>query len=272
MKKRYRIWHLPALSFYSKPFYRDVAARWKGTNLGYICLLLAICLFPAVRNTSLRTINAIDRYRDVYLMQIPPIQLTDGILTVHAPQPYSIIEGNRTVLLIDTTGSIQTPEEVDALGLLTRTQLHLRQLKQPTVVYDLKDFGNLILNQEIAGDLIFRMKRLVTPVFYVTIYLVSLALCIVAVLLLAAIARQLATMQKKSLTYKAGMRIAVVALTPAMIVGAVLTTVGRNVSAPLSITAPLYLVLVLAYLYIAAGSARQIRPNELYLEDEHIGS
>ena len=50
MKKRYRIWHLPVLSFYSKPFYRAVAARWKGTNPAYLCLLLAICLVSVARN------------------------------------------------------------------------------------------------------------------------------------------------------------------------------------------------------------------------------
>ena len=272
MKKRYRIWHLPVLSFYSKPFYRDVAARWKGTNLGYLCLLLAICLVPAVLSASRHTIKAIDRNSDVYLMQVPPMQLTDGFLTVNAPQPYSIIKGNRTVLLIDTTGSIHAPEEVDALGLLTQTQLHIRQPKQPTAVYDLKDFDNLTLNQEIAENIIIRMKHLVTPTYYVAIYLVSLVLFTIVALLLGGIARLIATRQKKSLNYKAGVRIAVVALTPALIVGGLLASAGQGVPSLLYITAPLYILMILAYLYTAAGSARQIRPNELYLEDECIGS
>ena len=272
MKKRYRIWHLPVLSFYSKPLYRDVAARWKGTNLVYLCLLLAICLVPVVRNASRHTIKTIDRCMDVYLMQVPPMQLSDGILTVNAPQPYSVIAGNRTVLLIDTTGRIQTPEEVDALVLLTQTQLHIKHPKQPAVVYDLKDFNNLTLNQEIAGDLIIRMKRLVASTYYIAIYLGSLVLFTIVALLLGGIACLIATRQKKSLDYKAGVRIAVVALTPALIIGALLAAVSRDVPAPLFIMVPLYILMVVAYLYNAAGCARQVRPNELYLEDERIGS
>jgi hypothetical protein len=272
MKKRYRIWHLPVLSFYSKPFYRDVAARWKGTNLGYFCLLLAICLVPTVWNASRDTVRAIDRYQDIYLMQIPPMQLSNGRLSADAPQPYSIIEGNRTVLLIDTTGSIQTPEEADALALLTQTQLHIRQPRQPTVVYDLRNFSNLTLNQEVAGSVLARVKNFVAPVCYVTIYLGSLALLLLAVLLLAATARRIAALQKKSLNFKAGIRLAVVALTPALIIGALLALAGRGIAMPLYITPALYVMLVLAYLYSAAGSARQMRPNELYLDDERIGS
>jgi hypothetical protein len=87
-----------------------------------------------------------------------------------------------------------------------------------------------------------------------------------AVLLLAAVVRLFATMQKKSLNYKAGVRIAVVALTPVLIIAGLLAAVGQT------IPALLYVIPALAYLYIAAGSARQVRPNELYLDDGRIGS
>lgn len=266
MKKRYRIWHLPVLSFFSKPLYRDVAARWKGTNLGYFCLLLAICLVPAALNLSQHTIEAIDRYRDIYLMQVPSIQLSNGILSIDAPQPYSIIEGNRTVLLIDTTGEIQTLEEADALSLMTRTRLYVLQEGGRPLVYDLKDFNDFTLNQEVLGEIISRIQRVLMLFSYVLIYLGCLVFFIIAALLLGGIACLIAGLQKKSLRYKAGVRIAVVALTPAMITGAILASFGRTVPALL------YVLLTLAYLYIAAGSARRIRPNELYLEDERIGS
>ena len=266
MKKRYRIWQLPVLSFYSKPLYRDVAARWKGTNLGYFCLLLAICLIPVVRNASRHTRQAIDQHRDHYLMQIPPMQLTDGILSIDAPQPYSIIAGNRTLLLVDTTGKIQTLDDAGALSLLTQTQLHIRQPNQPTFVYELKDFNNFTLNREIADEMIARLKRLVAPTFFTAFYLGGLVLFMIVALLLGGMACLTASVQKKSLNYKAGVRIAVVALTPGLITGGLLAAVGQT------IPVFLYILLTLAYLYIAAGSARPIRPNELYLEDERIGS
>ena len=272
MKKRYRIWHLPVLSFYSKPLYRDVAARWKGTNLGYFCLLLAICLLPAVWNASRHTIQTIDRHRDHYLMQIPSMQLADGILSVNAPQPYSIIEGNRTLLLIDTSGKIQTLDDAGALSLLTQTELHIFQQRDSPLVYKLKEFNNFTLNQEIAAEMIARVKRLVVPTYFAAFYLGGLVLFIIVALLLGGMACLIATLQKKSLSYKAGVRIAVVALSPALMVGGLLGVIDQGIRVPLYITAPLYILMVLAYLYNAAGCARQIRPNELYLEDERIGS
>jgi hypothetical protein len=41
--RRYSIFHPLVLAFYSKPLYQDVGRRWKGTGLGYLLLLLAVC-------------------------------------------------------------------------------------------------------------------------------------------------------------------------------------------------------------------------------------
>ncbi len=257
MKTRYRTWHLPVLSFYSKHLYRDLSARWKGTNLGYLCLLLAVCLLPAARNVSLRAERMIDQYVDVFLMQVPPMEIGNGTLVVDAPQPYSVIKGNRTVLLIDTTGRIQAPEEVDALALLTKTQLIVRRSNGPAKVYELEDFGRHSLNRQIASEVISHTKRQVMPAIYTLIYFGSIALCLVIALLFGVTARLLASKQQRSLDYHGGLRLSTAALTPALIAAGVLEAVN------LSIPPGLYLALALAYLFASVGYARQLRPDRL---------
>ena len=265
MKAKYRIWHLPLLSFYSKRLYREVSSHWKGTNLGYLCLLLAICLIPAVRNGGRRAGEIIDAKSDVFLMQIPSMQFTDGRLVVDAPQPYSIIEGNNTVLLIDTTGEISNPEEAGALALLTETQLWLNQKGQPPIVYELSGFGDMELSQAVASTIVERTKKLFVPVFYGLAYATGLVLVVLATLLFAVFALVFGAFQKKDLNYSAGLRLSVVALTPPAILGGVLELANR------SIPFYLYILLALAYLYMAVGAAREKKPNELYIDDDPVG-
>jgi hypothetical protein len=168
-------------------------------------------------------------------------------------------------MLIDTTGKIQTPEQADALSLLTQTQLYIRLPENAPMVYNLADFGDFILNQKIAGEMMAGLKRLIAPTYYVVIYLGSLVLFIFITLLLGVMACLFARMQKKTLSYMAGMRLTVVALTPAMVIGGLLAWVDQTISVLL------YVLLALAYLYIGAGSARRAQPSELYLDDECIG-
>jgi len=257
MKTRYRTWHLPVLSFYSKHLYRDLSARWKGTNLGYLCLLLAICLVPVARNISHLAGEKIDQYADVFLMQVPPMELGNGTLIVDAPQPYSIIKGDHTVLLIDTTGRIQAPEEVDALALLTKTQLIVRRSNGPSKVYNLADFGSRSLNREIVAEIISHTKRRAMPVVYTAAYFAGLMLCLSITLLFGAVARLLASKQQRSLDYHGGLRLTTAALTPALIAVGVMEAVN------LSIPPLVYLALALAYLYGSVGYARLLRADQL---------
>ncbi|MCC7259790.1 MAG: DUF1189 family protein, partial [Alphaproteobacteria bacterium] len=78
------------LSFYSKPLYRYVAREWEGFPFGYLLLLALIALVP----TTFLTTAALTRYLEkdgAYIIeQIPAIQITQGKVSIDAPQPYLI--------------------------------------------------------------------------------------------------------------------------------------------------------------------------------------
>jgi hypothetical protein len=266
MKRQYRTWHLPLLSFYSKRLYRDVAVRWKGTNLGFLCLLLAICLIPSTHHTGRTLSQLIDEHAAIYLMQIPPIEIADGRLSVDAPQPYSIIRGNRTVLLIDTTGKINTLAEAGSDALLTETHLYIRQENQTPIEYELSSLGELQLDQEGAVQLVDRLKQFILPVFYMVSLVFTYILLLLAALLCGAIARLFGAIQKRSVNYATGLRLSVVAFTPPLIVSGLLALFGRPVPSIL------YILLALVYLYLAVGSCRKTQSNGLYLDDEPVGA
>lgn len=257
MKRQYTIWHLPWLSFYSKRLHRDIATRWRGTNLGFLFVLLALCLLPAAGTISREAAGLIDRHAAVYLMQIPPMRISKGRVSVDAPQPYSIIEGNRTLLLIDTTGQIKRLEDADASALLTATDLQVKQGKAGKKSYDLSPITAFEFDQEIATQTIARIKRLLLPAYYVVSLFFSTVLFFLAALLCAAMALLFGQLQNRRLDYAAGLRLAVAAFTPPLILGTLLRSAG------LSIPVILYILLALAYLYMAVGSCRKAPTRHL---------
>ncbi len=264
MKRHYRIWHMPVLSFYSKEFYKDVALRWKGSNLGFLCLLLLVCLVPAARHTNHVAAALLDHAASTYLMQIPPISINNGKIVVDAPQPYSIIDGNRTMLVIDTTGQINTLAEAQSAALLTATHLHVKQRRLAPISYDLSEIKDLTINQEIATQLIQQAKSLLLPALYTASLLFSYILLLFAVLICGSIARVFGLIQRRSVDYATGLRLAVVAFTPPLILSAIFAALERP-APPV-----LYVLLMFVILYNAVGTCRDSRSNNLYLEDEPV--
>src|SRR5262249_5191233 len=45
--RQYSLLQAPLQSLYSKPFYRDVAARWRVASFAYLALVLAVCWLPS---------------------------------------------------------------------------------------------------------------------------------------------------------------------------------------------------------------------------------
>jgi hypothetical protein len=264
MKTRYRAWHLPVLSFYSHRLYRDIATRWKGTNLGFLFLLLAVCLIPTSHHISKKISASLDQLSDIYLMQIPELHIIDGRVATDAPQPYSIIEGNRTVLIIDTTGQINTIDEAGADALLTSSQLIIGQAGRPDQVFDLASIKNLRINQSVVAEGIESLKKMIAPFYYILGLIFSYLLFVLSALLCGAIALLFASIQQKKITYAAGLRLAVTAFTPALLVSTALKSLIRPIP-PI-----LYILLALTYLYMAVGAVRKAQNSELYLDEQPV--
>jgi hypothetical protein len=264
MKKRFRIWHLPLLSFYSKRLYRDISTRWKGTNLGFLCLLVAVCLLPSTNNTSQKVAALIDDHSETYLMQVPEITISNGQASANVPQPYSIIEGDQTLMLIDTTGKINALHEADARILMTASHIYIDQDPQPPIEYNLASIKTFYMDQEIAAGLVEHFKQILLPAFYVVSLIVSYVLLLLAALVCGLVAQLFGLAQDKKISYGTGLRLAVTAFTPPLIISALVALFGG--------LAPfwLYPLLALAYLLMAVGACRKKQPGNLYIDDEPV--
>ena len=254
--KKYSIFHVPVLSFFSKKLYIDVGRNWKGVNFSYLLLLLAICWIPAMIRVHVDFADFVNNETPALVNQVPEITITDGQVSIEETQPYYIKDpdSDEPLAIIDTTGQVESLEGSDAGCLLTKTKIMWKKNEFETQTVDLSKVKHFVLNSErITGWLHIGRKFLVV-VIYPFALLGSYAYRIVQALIYAAIGLLFALSCKTALSYAALIRLAVVAVTPCIIVS---TALGIGDA---SIPVYLYPAAALVYLFFAVRSISGI-PN-----------
>jgi len=248
--RRYSIFHVPALSFFSKKLYIDVGLNWKGVNFLYLLLLLAVCWIPTVINLHRGISNFVNNEAPAIVNQVPEITITDGQVSVKETQPYYIKDpdSNEPLAIIDTTGQIKSLEDTDAFCLLTGNKLITKKSEFENTTYDLSNVKAFAVDSERITGWLQIGRKFLAVVIYPFALSGSYVYRIIQALIYAAIGLLFASFCKTTLSYAALIRLAVVAVTPCIIVSTILGLTGT------SVPPYLYLVLALAYLFFAVKS------------------
>lgn len=261
--KKFSIIHIPVLSFFSRDFYRDVGLSWNRICFGYLFLLLAVCWIPMMVRIHLGFTGFVENDASSVVEQIPQITITDGQVSIDESQPYyiRIPDSNDIIGVIDTTGSIETPEDVNAFFLLTDNSIITRQSDFETREFDLSQVEHFTVSGEGIMKFLHIIKKFLAIILYPILLLSSYVYRIIQALIFAAIGLLFASMCKVSLRYSALLRLAVVAMTPCMIVKTVFGLVGVY----LPCIGLLYIAITLAYLYygVYACSLTPITEEEI---------
>ena len=251
--QKFNMLHLPALSFFSRRLYRDVGHRWQGTNLRYLCLLLAICCIPAAMALRTQLLHTLESGERNLLNQLPDIRISRGRALVDQKKPCHIRRTDGSpVAIVDTTGSMNFIADPGVHILLTEKQLVYRWAGNRFGTINLSGIAKLRINQHVAGKWIQAAKYAVAPLAYGLSLLLAYALALALVLLVAPIGVVFSIAMHTTLKFSGIWRISVAAATPATILSAVLTALGYPVSGVL-----LLLPFTLAYLSIGVAACRQ---------------
>jgi hypothetical protein len=248
--RRYSILHVPVLSFFSKKLYIDVCQNWKGVNFLYLLLLLAVCWIPKMFNLHRGMSNFVSNQAPAIVNQIPEIKITNGRVSVIKPQPYYITDPdtNKPLAVLDTTGRIESLKDIDALCLLTKNKLIIKKSDFENRTYDLSHVKSFSVDGEkINGWLQIGGKFLAVAIYPLALF-GSYMYRIVQALIYAVIGLLFASLCYTKLSYTALVRLAVVAVTPCIIVATVLGLAGTY------LPGFLYLVAALTYLFFAVKS------------------
>lgn len=231
--KRYSLFHPLLLSFYSPSLYRDVAENWKGVGLLYLLLLLALAWIWPIVHLQRSTAALLEALGPAVLAQVPTVSIHQGEVSIQEPQPYVIaVPGSDTPLaVIDTTGQT-TPQNSQAMLILTKNQAIVRKNLHETRIYDLSEIRDLTVDRSSVAALLDACKRWMGVVAYPLALLGSYLYRIVQVLIYAGIGLLFVRLLDAALEYPELLRLSCVAITPA-VVADTLRAVAGYPSSPL---------------------------------------
>ncbi len=229
--KEYSVFQVPFLSFYSKELYRDVGKNWTGPGFGYLILILAVCwLFSMSKiGTGLNKFFNEDVPR--FTEQFPEIEIVKGEVSIQESQPYYIKDPvtKKITVIIDTTGSITSLDGTEAKLLLMKSELLYKKDALQTQSHDLSTVEDLTLTQEVIHSWLKIIKTLLLPIIYVSALLLSYLLRILQALIYALLGMGFASMLKVKLSYETLIRLAVIAVTPMLIIKTVIGMVDLEI-------------------------------------------
>ncbi len=214
----------PARAFASRALYRDVGQSWAGGVylylfglLAFVWLLLSLRLLAG--GLALRSDPAVLALVD----QIPPITIENGVVSSPVSQPYRLHlpEEEETVWILDTTGAT-TGVDGDSGFLLTRDRLIIQRNRFEVREWDLSQVESFDFDGERLRGWIGPLTATLALATLVAMPLASFLYRMLVSLILAGFGAIVSKLAKIPLESGALERIAVMAMTPAIVLDTLL--------------------------------------------------
>lgn len=192
---------------------------------------MALCSIPDVLKVRMEISDFISAEAPRFVRQVPSIRISKGNVSIDKPQPYYIVDERtrRPKAIIDTTGSITSLAGTDAVLLLKKNSLLVKKSETETKVFDLSDFDGVSIDRSSMYSLLDWLEQLFPVLLYPFAVLFSIMFRIVEVLILAVIGLLYSKMMNTALLFQTSVRLAAIAITPAVICGALLVLINISI-------------------------------------------
>ena len=252
--RSYTIFHPFLLSFFSKSLYRDVGRNWRGAAFLYLLLLLAVCSIPPMVKIHLGFTEFVKKTAPGVVQQIPDITISGGEASIKEPQPYIIKDPDtgKPLIIIDTTGKYTSLNDTKATALLTKTEFIVKRNARETRIFKLSEFDKLFIDQDRINSWLEIFRKWIAIVLFPFALVFSFIYRIVQALVYALFGLLFAKATGSSLDYDALLSLAIVAITPAVI----LNTVRNMLGIPIPLWWFICFVIAMGYLFFAVAANR----------------
>jgi len=253
--KQFGFFH-PFYMFCSKALYRDVALNWRGTCFGYLFVLLLLSWLLFVVKLNLMLTSFIDQNVPAILEKMPAITIKDGKVSADVEQPYIInLENGQPIAILDTTGKYTSLDNTPAKILLTSSALVIRKSETETQTVDLSKVKDLSVNKSLLGSWVDMVVKWACPLLFLCALPFSFAYRVIQALLYAAIGTIFVSSLRGSLGYSAVLRMAVIAVTPVILLDTLIFLAGVTIRAPLFTYWPICFGIAMVCLYRGVQAA-----------------
>jgi Protein of unknown function (DUF1189) len=219
MEKTFPFWQAPYLSFFSQPFYRDVAQRWRGLALTYLLVLLVITWLP----NFLRLNSTVENFRKSdlppILEQVPKLEIVGGEVRADVKMPYRIIDPKtkETWVVIDTSASEDDFDRLNTVILITKDKL-ISNRNSLNRSFDLRDLEGVVIEKENLGSFIDASIRWTRTLAYPMLVLNFWGYRFFQALLFGVLGMIIANTIQVKLPYAALVRLSIIGLTPVILI------------------------------------------------------
>ena len=220
---RYNMLQAIYMSFYSKQLYRDVATNWGAKSFLYL-LMLVLLIWIAPTYQVQHTLNlAYAKDSDKIVSQIPVITIKDGKVNTPEKRPYFISDPDtgEAIAIIDTTGQYNNLEQAKTAVLITQTEIISRSKPDQVRIDHLPNTLSLVVDPQVINSYVSYYLGFVWIFFFLSFVLLTYCYRIIQVLLYSIIGKIFCTICKVKLSYSQVMQIAMIALTPAIVLAAI---------------------------------------------------
>ena len=251
--RRFNFFQAWSMSFFSRDLYADVGRNWKGFGWAYLFLLIAVTWLPASYTIHSGLTHWARTEAPQVLKDFPRLTITKGVVTADRETPYVMNDdAGRPVLMIDLTGQNTTLEASKTQALLTKNKLIMRQSAGETRMYDLSNIDNFWVDRDRILGWLNTFSSWFALLLFPFLVAASFVFRVLQNLIYAGLCLAFAQGMKSQLQFNVAMRLAAVAVTPAIIVD----TLADLVHLRIPFFGFLKFGMTIGFLYFAARSNR----------------
>ena len=218
---------------YSLKFYRAAVQKSLIDAILFFAVFGTLLTIYSAINLSRNLSSAADDIEQAFASgEFPEITITNGLATVRARQPLILLEGEGSVVIIDTSGAYQTIDTSRYFQgfLLTRNSLHVYLDGEYQVVQlaDLNSaFGNpIVINRDTALDFWRSFTSIFSVAAFIGIGLWNLVIRLMWLIFLAVLVWGLLSAFNMQSDYVQVLTIGIYALVPAVYISFLLGLIG----------------------------------------------
>lgn len=262
------------LALYSGSFYRDVVKNWAGVGFLYIALLVSALLLPVSAKLAVQLNSIFKDYESTadasgiladITEQFPEVYIQGGELFSDVTQPYYINErdGGKPIIIIDTTGSIDSLEGNKAVILITKNFIFVGQegklsIREMADLFKLEHNQKFTINKDMVGSWInSAVKKFpLMPIFFFISSLISMVIfAFVRGVLFSIIATILASAMQIKIEFKGALRLALITSTPVIMLELLSIFLGYEIFQNKEMA---YFAIHSCYLYFALEAIKKV--------------
>ena len=241
--KAYSFWQVLFRSFWSSEFYRAVVNEWRGLGYQYVFLVVCLTAFLIALQTQFVTAPLLDQWIDAISVESPGIVVIQkGILSINKQSPYTMTDpkSGKPMVTFDTRLNPENLELSKSVLLVTRTALCMKnppslgdqqQMSRiPTldsnsnlmVIEDFSSIDQFVLETSSLTSAIHLFLQCLGLLTFIFCALGGFIFCIFQTLIYGLIGKMLCSIASISLDYRTLVRLCSVALTPVLVLDALL--------------------------------------------------